>query len=64
MGIQAPARAFQPVISGCHKVGRDKNGRLESLCHHSHDIQNIAIGLIGEAVARGITSGAVINMNS
>jgi len=26
--------------------------------------QNSAIGLIGDAVARGITSGAVMNMNS
>jgi hypothetical protein len=26
--------------------------------------QNIAIGLIGDAVARGITRGAVMNMNS
>ena len=68
-GAASPARpdvtAPPTVLAGLAYIWRARlAGALQGVSSQVPPNQNIAIGLTGEPVPRGIGSGAIINMNS
>ena len=54
----------RPAEEGCRIDRTDRRVTRSKDAHRTNGTQNIAIGLTGEPVPRGIGSGAIINMNS